>query len=798
MAMNKILKGLSIFYLIFIVGCSQDVITIPEKQLQDGEDVSVSFTTSVPEYKTVITRANGGVNEMYLLVFDENGNYIARRVATLSSQTSTGGTFTAQLPSSSNRRIIHFVSNYDWTNFNDTPGINEAGVVALLSTQNATFWSRMVLNSGISSTSFNGITVELLRNQAKISVINEAAELTYDGFTIHNTPQKGSVAPYSLANGFTVGTITEPLNISLSPALVSGISIAEKFLFERKNASASNITTVIIRGTYSGQQYYYKIDLIDAQKNRYNIERNYHYIVKIKKVTRAGYTNFNDALQGASHNNTALDPIIEKYPMISDGTSKLEVERTLVVLTQPNQQLNVWAKYFPDINSETFNNSGVTVAIQSGNEALVGSSLSFAPLTGIITATGLNQLPQVPGEARIVVSQGELARTIRVVLRTPFVFDPVTINNASPATLNGAQGENAVLRFNIPNDFPDDLFPLPINIYTQGLYPAVSGLEMVVESGQIHYIYRATQKGVQTINFKTNKSGNLETVTLKADYFTDGAVGYNVVFKTGNLTYGSNSTPVPYAWRSGLSATVGTFNMPTNENGKYVWSLSSTQASQSQTVSLEVVEGFLRKRYSRSSIIPNSTTNINLNTETVISVEGGTITYGGTNASVPAGTGVPSGATVAATTGSITITATGQFQYNLPTTYNSSTPVTFTYNKVINSNYSEQYSQATTIGNLIASGTITMSPVNYVFEGSIQYYRNNSWRDAISADGVLSINSGPGSVIFTGDGTYRYTVLITTLDTQSITFRFRRNNTNYQQSKTISQLKLDASLMLQQ
>lgn len=797
MAMNKILKGLSIFYLIVIVGCSQDVISIPEKQLQDGEDVTVSFTTSVPEYKTVITRANGGVNEMYLLVFDENGNYIARRVATLSSQTSTGGTFTAQLPSSNNPRIIHFVSNYDWTNFNDTPGINEVGVVALLSSQNATFWSRMVLNSGISSTSFNGITVELLRNQAKISVINEAAELTYNGFTIHNTPQKGTVAPYSFVNGFTIGTITEPLDISLSPALVSGISTDEKFLFERKNATASNITTVIVRGTYSGQQYYYKIDLIDAQKNRYNIERNYHYIVKIKKVTRAGYASFNDALQGASHNNTALDPIIEKYPIISDGTSKLEVERTLVVLTQPNQQLNVWAKYFPDINSETFNNSGVTVAIQSGNESLVGSSLSFAPSTGIITATGLNQLPQVPGEARIIVSQGELARTIRVVLRIPFVFDPVTINNSSPATLNGAQGENAVLRFNIPNDFPDDLFPLPINIYTQGLYPAATGLEMIVESGQIHYIYRATQKGLQTVNFKTNKSGNLETVTLKADYFTDGAVGYNVVIKTGNLTYGSASTPVPYAWRSGLSATAGTFYMPINENGKYVWSLSSTQASQSQTVSLEVVEGLLRKRYSRSSIIPNSTTNINLNTETVLSVEGGTITYGGANVSVPAGTGVPSGATVTASTGSITITATGQFLYNLPATYNSSTPVTFTYNKQVNTNYSEQYSMITTIGNLITSGAITMSPVNFIFEGTIQY-RSGQWSNVPSDGNVSVVSPSPGSIIMTATGAYQYTVSSATSDSQSITFRYRRNNTNYNQTKTITQLKADASLRLQQ
>jgi hypothetical protein len=42
---------------------------------------------------------------------------------------------------------------------------------------------------------------------------------------------------------------------------------------------------------------------------------------------------------------------------------------------------------------------------------------------------------------------------------------------------------------------------------------------MVVEGSQIHYIYRATQKGIQTINFKTNKSGNAETVAIKSRLF---------------------------------------------------------------------------------------------------------------------------------------------------------------------------------------------------------------------------------------------------------------------------------------
>ena len=565
--MSKIIKAISLICLIIIAGCSQDVILIPDQQIQEGEEVAVSFNTIIPEFKTVVTRANGGVNDMYLLVFDENGNYIAKRQATLSNQTETGGTFTAQLPSSSNKRIVHFISNYDWTVFNDIAGLSEAAVVALLSTSNTTFWTRIELENGISSTSFSGLAVSLLRNQAKISVVNEADELTYNGFTIHNKPTKGSVAPFSSTNGFEEGVITEPLDISLIPAQVSEISTNEKYLFERKNAYATNITTVIVKGTYRGQQYYYKIDLIDADKNRYDIERNYHYIVKIKTVTRAGYTSFEDALSGASHNNTALDPIIEKYPIISDGRSKLEVEKTLVILTKPNQQFSVWAKYFPEISNESFDNTGVSVTLQSGNTSIVEGSLNFNPTTGNITATGLSQIPEEPGNARIVVSKGDLARTIRVVLRTPFSFSPVTINDQNPGLVADGQSSQATLKFNIPDDFPDDLFPLPIRIYTNGLYPASTGLEMVVEGSQIHYIYRATQRGIQTINFKTNKSGNAETVAIKADYFADGSIAYNsfVAFR-GNISYGNNVN-VPN--NVTVSASIGSLTIPSTGTYSY-------------------------------------------------------------------------------------------------------------------------------------------------------------------------------------------------------------------------------------
>ena len=94
----------------------------------------------------------------------------------------------------------------------------------MLQTQNSVFWSRVSLENGIAETSFNNSTVELLRNQAKISVTNEASNFTYDGFTIHNTPEKGTVAPYSPDNGFMEGTVSEPSNVALVAAQNNNIN----------------------------------------------------------------------------------------------------------------------------------------------------------------------------------------------------------------------------------------------------------------------------------------------------------------------------------------------------------------------------------------------------------------------------------------------------------------------------------------------------------------------------------------------------------------------------------------------
>lgn len=154
--MNKIVYRLLVFCLIGFVGCSHE--DLPTKSSGNNPDeVAISFSAVIPEAKTIITRADGSIDNMHLLVFDENGYFLVRKGAALSGQTATGGTFNVELPASSKPRTIHFIANYDWSNFNDDEliGTNEAGLITALRTSTPTFWTRKALPSGISATTFN-------------------------------------------------------------------------------------------------------------------------------------------------------------------------------------------------------------------------------------------------------------------------------------------------------------------------------------------------------------------------------------------------------------------------------------------------------------------------------------------------------------------------------------------------------------------------------------------------------------------------------------------------------------------
>ncbi len=813
--MKKILYSLFTLVLFAFTGCVQDSILQPELLEQSNGEVAVRFSVNIPKFKTVTTRANGGVDDLNLLVFDENGKFIYFRTATLLSQNQTSGTFEVMMLPTTKQRTIHFISNYQFPDefYDQSTGKTEQEVVTTLESGSLLFWDRMVLASGINaSTVFNGgQAVELLRNQAKISVevSNTETKFTLQGFALYKAPDKGTAAPFDAdTQQFTIGSVTQAAGAALSgaPALLD-FTTDEKMVFERLHQSASDYTAVIVKGLYKetpeseGEVCYYKIDLLDKAVTppvRYDIERNYHYKVTLNKVNMVGVSDITSAVNGAAANNVVLDASLDKFPMISDGKEKMEIEKTVVLFTEPGKPLSVQVNYWPDITDDPDNidNSGMTLSV-SGNTSIFGTQPSVSA-SGLITATITNTLPTTLTQASIVVSKGNMSRKLRVVVTPPFTFDP-KINNANPGTVGTGQDAVANLTFTIPANFPAELFPFDVKIYTQGLYyTKPSGgpnLQMKVENGVICYIYTVTEPGNKALAFKTNNAGNAETVVLKADGFIDGLVAYNATKREGSINYvqGTDSTSVPYADRDNLSITNGFITIKPGEDGQFIWYYTSGTAATVEAVKWEGNKGYLY----RATNVATSATTINLD-YVGLKQATGTITYG-TNNPVPAGTVLE----ITANRGTINVTENGKYLYTPPATYNLADAVTLRYyrpaSNITNGTISDMYETITTVGNLI-NGTINLSTKYTVITGSIQYYRSwyYGWQD-VPADGNVTKTAGPGTFAMTGDGRYKLIIPANTGDDTNITIRYTYGwpSTTKSQTKTFGALKTDAGWRLE-
>ncbi len=807
--MKKILYSLLTLVLLAFGGCVQESI-LSEPLEQAGDEVAVRFSVDIPTFKTVTTRANGGVNDLNLLVFDENGLFIYSRAARLVSQNETSGQFTVMMIPTDYERTIHFISNYEFPDdfYDQSLGKTEKEVITALESDSLLFWSRNLLASGISdATTFNGDeAVKLLRNQAKISVVSTETKFELQGFALYKAPSRGTAAPFNTATQqFAIGSITQAAGAALSgvPAFLD-FTMDEKHLFERLHQSASDYTAVIIKGLYKetpssiGEEYYYKIDLLDKSDTapvRYDIERNHHYKVTVSKVNMKGASDITSAANGPAANNVVLDASLDIFPMISDGKEKMEIEKTVVLFTEPGKAFSVQANYWPDItiNPNNINNSGMALAV-SGN-ASIFSVQPTVNNSGLITATITNTLPTTLTEASIVVSKGSMSRKLRVIVAPPFTFDP-KINNANPGTVGAEQNAVADLTFTIPANFPTELFPFDVKIYTQGLYytkpSGAPNLQMKVENGVIYYIYTATEPGDKTLAFKTNNDGNTETVVLKAIRFADGVVAYNSTKQEGSINYMKEgvSTPVPYIDRDYLSSTNGFITIKQGQDGQFTWYYTSPTAA---TVEALKWEGNKQYLYQATNVAISATT-INLN-YVGLKQATGTITYG-ENKLVPAGTVLE----ITANRGTIKVTENGKYLYIPPASYNLNDAVTLRYYSgagtinIPNGTISEVNETTTTVGNII-NGTIHLNTAT-VITGTILHYRSYEWRD-VPATGNVYISDGPGVFSMTGNGKYKLIIPTNTADNTNITIRFQRTSiVYYVQTKTFGALKTNAEWRL--
>lgn len=223
------------------------------------------------------------------------------------------------------------------------------------------------------------LSIKLIRNFTKISVISEEAESKFKliGYTVVNRPSTGTVAPY-IAKDHLFATFLNPDDTLLSydeitsqgyygvnPAgigythtteaevqsslneserrLSAGAADTPYYIYERSQSDMAAagegtlVTYIIVKGEYNGTVCYYKIDIGQDKNGKfqyYDLLRNFRYQLKITEVGGMGSSTLREAMNGAPHNNLSTSVVTRDLFSIGYDGEKIEVSSTRVIFTE--------------------------------------------------------------------------------------------------------------------------------------------------------------------------------------------------------------------------------------------------------------------------------------------------------------------------------------------------------------------------------------------------------------------------------------------------------------------------------
>ena len=310
MKRNAIIHIVAVFLLpILLAACTDEigVITAGEETV-DGT-MKVSLTVAMPDYVRE-TRAEGSINRMDLLCFDDKGIFIGKGTdIKVTPSDAVHGSLTGYVPNNTCR--IHFIANSDVISYsavNEWIGRNENSLVGSLTnkTGSVSYWGYVSKNTIEEMKTFlqNG-KVYLVRDCAKITIGHVAEGYEVKGIAVCNTWNSSAIAPFQYDSdapfhyykkdgeiaSVDIGNVTIPIGATkkVNPADVVAPVPAETLLYEQQNALTDPVK-VILKIQHNGSEAYYLIYLMNDNNQQYAIIRNHEYRININSLSDAsGY-----------------------------------------------------------------------------------------------------------------------------------------------------------------------------------------------------------------------------------------------------------------------------------------------------------------------------------------------------------------------------------------------------------------------------------------------------------------------------------------------------------------------------
>ncbi len=467
----------------------------------------------------------------------------------------------------------------------------------------------------------------LVRNFAAVTVrkgTSAASNFEIDGFTVCNMPTEGTVAVYNETSsewipakdyvettldsgtalltynsteypGFpatpTVDTTIPQTKEAFDAAGASVSAGSRMFIYERGRTS-DTAPFVLIKARYvpsggtvdeNSPTYFYRLD-ITLDDNYVPLYRNFNYIITLTGINVAGYDSPAVAAKHNSGDNFSISLDTQTITDVSNGTTRLYVEKSDVSSLYTNETQQLWYQFFvgsitcnggafPDSGDKREsaadpNNSTVKVTVEETTKGALASwnvedsDNNSTDKQRLITYTfnepsgnsNLTSVLKITG----VYNDGEA--DVKLVRNVTFtVFNKKTVTTFfSPASVAPEADQETSFNINLPWDLTNGMFPMDIEIEdsAQSLNP--TGSDLPVRTGtsiidnsspSFHFVKTLSWDDYEylmedaTLSGSENVTLSIPMVTTKSSCATNAYI-YNKYLTTKNVV---NSSELAYA-----------------------------------------------------------------------------------------------------------------------------------------------------------------------------------------------------------------------------------------------------------
>ena len=500
---------------------------------ESESDIHINLSLNIPDPIQIASRSGEveeSIKDITVLCFDKNG--LALTMLSQDQTGNESGTLNVKIPNATrimhvfaNQENIPFekgMSEYDaeLTGLQATPGT-------------MVYWARIEVPSDLTTAAVkewwaNVKTITLLRNQAKVVVKNNnEEEFLLEEYAVVYTNASGMAVPYYAEGGFFPTnalegckpefTLNDWINTkyihssttNVVPEGSDGMAMKKEgdiYIYETSKNN-SKAASIIIKGrntSESDRSLYWRVEFADANGQAYDIRRNHCYTVNIEGYILNGHETISAALENEP---IGIKPdIADEVTAIKNNKFSLTVENTNYVWPTGTENFDFTFSIEQLSGSDEFDEDNLTVKWENDDQNVsdgfhyvseVTTSDNNNPLFKATVTVSLKELASgaYRQEGTIVINyDGRLERKVKIIVIPLQNFTIDSYNGIIVRTLEAGmlkfdlaewdytqesyfmvvdKNKPAVpidrLKFSIPADFPEALYPFNVLISTNDL-----------------------------------------------------------------------------------------------------------------------------------------------------------------------------------------------------------------------------------------------------------------------------------------------------------------------------------------